>query len=72
MAECECLGGCPFYNDRMADSKGLSAIYKRRYCLGDNTKCARYMVFKALGKPMVPPDLYPNMAERAKAIIEAK
>jgi len=72
MANCECLNGCPFFNDKMKDTEGIGAIYKKKYCLGDNTHCARYMVFKKLGKPGVPADLYPNMHDRAKAILSAQ
>jgi hypothetical protein len=69
MADCECLPGCLFFNDKMADSTGLGKIYKKKYCQGDNSKCARYMVFKKLGKQMVPPDLYPNMIEQAQGLL---
>jgi hypothetical protein len=69
MPDCECLKGCPFFNDKMKDDKGLGSILKKRYCLDDNTKCARYMVFKKLGKPAVPPTLYPNMVDKANEII---
>lgn len=72
MADCECLGGCPFFNDKMKDYDGLAAMYKKRYCLGDKTKCARYAVFTKLGKGNVPPNLYPNMMEQAKEILAGK
>jgi hypothetical protein len=71
MAECVCLSGCPFFNDRM---KGLEAVkdsMKKRYCLGDSSNCARYMIFKSLGKEKVPADLVPNQTERAMEIIRA-
>ncbi|HPG40894.1 MAG TPA: hypothetical protein PLP19_18285 [bacterium] len=71
MADCECLAGCPFFNDKMKDNQGLGAIYKRTYCQGDSSQCARHMVFKKLGKPAVPADLYPNMVDRAKQILAA-
>ena len=71
MAECECLKGCPFFNDKMKDSEGMGAIYKKTYCLGNNTQCARYIVFKKLGKPAVPDSLYPNMVDVAKKIVQA-
>jgi hypothetical protein len=71
MAECKCLNGCPFFNDKMKDDEGLGAIYKKKYCLGDNSQCARFMVFQKLGKAGVPVDLYPNMHERARTIITA-
>lgn len=69
MAECECLKGCPFFNDKMPQEEGMGAIYKKKYCLGDNSRCARYMVFKALGPGKSPANLYPNMFDRAREII---
>jgi hypothetical protein len=69
MDACECLNGCPFFNDKMRDMGGMAALFKSRYCLGDYSKCARHAVFERLGKPAVPPDLYPNMHDRARAII---
>ena len=69
MSDCECLKGCIFFNDKMKDAGGLGSMYKKRYCLGDNSQCARYMVFKKLGKPAVPADLYPNQQDRAKQLI---
>ena len=69
MPNCECVNGCPFFNDRMKDTEGLGAMIKKKYCLGDNSNCARYMVFKRLGRQNVPPDLYPNMHDRAKALL---
>jgi hypothetical protein len=66
---CVCLERCPFFNDRMKDSEGLGRIYKSRYCLGDYTACARYIVFLKLGRERVPPDLYPNMNDRASAVL---
>ena len=69
MVNCECLKACPFFNDKMANTPVTAEIYKKKFCLGDNAKCARYFVFKALGKPSVPSDLYPNQMERAKRIL---
>jgi hypothetical protein len=56
----------------MKDNEGLGELYKQKYCLGDNTECGRYMVFKKLGRPSVPDDLYPNMYERARKIMAGK
>jgi hypothetical protein len=53
----------------MPDSSGLGALYKRRYCLDENSKCARHLVLTRLGAGAVPPDLYPNMSERARQLI---
>lgn len=68
MAQCECLQGCPFFNDKMKDNDGLANIYKKKYCLTDNLACARFMVLKKKGKSAVPESLYPNMVDKAQKI----
>ncbi len=67
---CECLATCPFYNDKMDIESGLGRMYKRQYCEKEKEKCARYIVLTKLGRKAVPVDLFPNMHERAKKIIE--
>lgn len=69
MADCECLEGCPFFNDRMESKPALATMMKRQYCRGNYEGCARYMVFSRLGKPSVPADLYPNQTERAQELL---
>jgi len=69
MADCELLKGCLFFNDKMPEDAGMGAIYKKKYCQGDNATCARYMVAQKLGREKVPVNLYPNMNERAREII---
>lgn len=71
MAGCECIAECPFYNDKMDSALQLGPMYKRTYCLGDKTHCARYMVFEKLGKEKVPEKLYPISVEQAKGILDA-
>lgn len=71
MANCELLEGCLFFNDKMSEDSGLGAIYKKKYCLGDNTQCARYRVAKKLGRKNVPTNLYPNMIDTAENLISA-
>ena len=69
MAKCECLEKCPFFNDKMQDTPATANMMKSKYCLGNFEECARYMVFKALGREKVPTNLFPNMRDKAKAII---
>jgi hypothetical protein len=69
MPECVCLSGCPFFNDKMRDMPATAAMMKTRYCLGDNTQCARFMVFSVLGREGVPTTLYPAQVERARQIL---
>lgn len=71
MANCECLNDCVFFNDNMEDMPGMAGMYKEKFCKGDNTTCARYIVMKKLGKENIPPDLFPNQKSRAQELISA-
>ena len=70
MSECECLPTCPFFNDRMQGNNELIDFVKQRYCKGTFDLCARYQVFKVLGKGNVPEDLWPLQTSKVKDIIE--
>jgi len=67
--ECERLAKCPFYQNKMPIESGLGSLYRKKYCEGDKTKCARYLVVTKLGAEYVPDDLYPNMDKRAEEIV---
>lgn len=69
MADCTCIAGCLFFNDRMTNKPAMADMFKKSYCRGDNKNCARFQVFKAIGKEHVPVDLYPNETERARSIV---
>jgi len=71
MFECPLLRTCIFFNDQMTGMPATAASIKQRYCLGDNTRCARYQVFKAVGRAKVPPQLLPGQAHKVAAIIAA-
>ncbi len=71
MADCARLSGCPFFQDTLSNMPSMSESYKRKYCRGDHTACARYLVLDALGSQHVSGDLFPNMEERARALIAA-
>lgn len=68
--KCPKLEKCPFFLDEMADKPGTAAIYKKSFCLGDNSDCARLMVSRKLGPKATPKDLYPNQKKRALDLIE--
>jgi hypothetical protein len=70
VADCECLPGCPFFNDKMKEKPATAEIYKKNFCLGDNTDCARHQVKVAIGKEYVPSDLYPTQQHKVQGIIE--
>ena len=67
MADCECLPKCPFFNDKMANMPAVANMYKKQFCQGDNSTCARYRVNKSGAE--VPVDLFPNDSARADKII---
>lgn len=72
MADCECLAGCVFFNDKMQNMPAATNLLKKRLCRGDNTKCARHMVLVARGRANVPADLSPNQVDRAESIIAGR
>ncbi len=68
---CPKLSLCPFYNDKMPMESGLGAIYKKKYCMGSNKNCARWLVLQNLGPEHVPANLYPSMLDVASQLIES-
>lgn len=71
MANCPKIEKCPFFHDRMASKPSTAEMYKRSYCQGDNSQCARWVASKVL--TAVPVTLFPNQLDRAKELIaEAK
>jgi hypothetical protein len=65
------LAKCPFFNDKMANMPVMADMYKRNYCRGDATSCARYSVFRVLGSAGVPEDLFPNQQDQAERYLSS-
>jgi hypothetical protein len=53
----------------MSEMPNTAESIKLRYCLGDNSECARHMVFKALGRRRVPTNLLPSQTAKALLMI---
>ena len=70
MAKCEKLEKCPFYQGKMNMDSGLGAMYRKKYCEGDKTLCARYIVSTQLGAEYVTNNLYPNMNDVANKLLD--
>lgn len=67
MAQCTRYVRCTFFNTIEALPKTAQQLMDR-YCLGDNSDCAR---FKCAASGISPPDdLYPNEMDRAVDIIQ--
>ena len=70
MANCECLQGCIFFNDQMENMPNMASRIKQKYCLTDNSQCARYIVFKSKGKEAVPQTLFPHQTNKISELIK--
>lgn len=66
---CELTSICIFFNDQMQGKPAMLALYKAQYCHADNSQCARYTVYLALGRDAVPRDMYPNDRLRALRVV---
>lgn len=72
MQSCPFVGGCAFFNDKMADMPATTQILKQNYCKDVYARCARYVVREAMGPDAVPDDLFPNAnPSRLKEILTA-
>jgi hypothetical protein len=69
--KCSRLESCPFYSSGSKMGSGLNAIYIKKYCMGDNASCARFMVSEALSPDSVPQSLYPGMTDVALQLIKS-
>lgn len=70
--KCELLDTCIFFNEKMKNMPSTTQIFKKTYCLSDNKNCARYVVYKALGRENIPTDLFPGDLKRAESIVKEK
>lgn len=69
MANCELIDKCLFFNDKMRNMPGTAEMFKKKYCIENNSYCARHIVVKAMGREKVPPNLFPNQVDEAKRLI---
>ena len=67
MSACERTPGCPFFNDKMANMPAMASMMKNNYFASSKEDCARYAL-ASKGKT-VPPDMFPNQMDKAKALL---
>ena len=71
MSVCKLMDQCVFFNDKMTDMPSTAEFFKTKYCrAGDNSSCARYLVFDKLGLEQVPHDLLPCQVDRIEEILD--
>jgi hypothetical protein len=70
MPDCPIFSQCTYFDRRVRITKPtLAEILQKRFCFGDHAACARFIVFRALGKELVPLNLDPLLPEEADRII---
>ena len=69
MQECELIDNCPFYNGQLEGDEEQIKILKEKYCHKTYFKCARFMIFTALGRESVPKELLPHQKDKAYVLI---
>ena len=69
MSRCEFIENCPFFHGKLAEKPVQIEELKTKYCENNNLNCARYMIAQAVGKELMPPDLYPNEKTVAYEVI---
>ena len=70
MEECINLKTCPFFNDTSIKQQSrVVERLKKYYCRDQYNDCARYKIFKEIGKEHVPLHLFPNENDEAERII---
>lgn len=71
MSDCEFRKDCLFFRNEMDNLPGTAGLYRRQYCHGRRSGCARFMVRRELGEQGVPRDLLPYHHDRASALLDA-
>ena len=66
MATCEYRTSCGFFNKMVAGMPNTIDDLRDKYCNGDFSKCARFMISKTRGIDNVPDNLSPNSFDRQK------
>jgi hypothetical protein len=68
---CECFEKCDLFSSGVAKLPSTSKSFQDKFCYMDHNACARYIVYKRLGKSFIPDDLFPNERGRAMQLIDA-
>jgi len=71
MPICELIDSCAFYNRELRISSERQEAYIKRFCKFDQSQCARFKVYKTLGKEKIPSGMLPNQFEMASGLIRA-
>lgn len=71
MSGCRFKKTCDAHKDSFKNfPEHFVKLIENHYCNGNETKCARYIVGKQLGRDKIPPTLKPNDTQKAKKLIK--
>ena len=68
MPRCAFADDCAFFTADVGYSPELNRSMKIRFCLTDNTGCARLAAIELVGRESVPDDLLPTEEQRLAAL----
>lgn len=70
MITCELQEECLFFHNKIPVMPSTSHALKAKYCReGACSACARYIVYKKLGKENIPETLFPNQLEKVRELL---
>lgn len=69
---CDIIEKCLFFRDRLKGIPAKASVLKRIYCRDNNSRCARYLIFRKVGSDGVPEDLFPNNYSEAFRILASQ
>lgn len=72
MAECEYRVECHFFIQEVGYSPEMQRMMREKYCLTDNTECARLAAMDHLDLDEIPDDLIPTDFEQLEQLIAEK
>ncbi len=70
MYRCTHTVTCPFFSAAVGYSPGLFEAMRDRYCLGDNSDCARFLAIEAVGRDRVPDELLPSDVDALERLMQ--
>jgi hypothetical protein len=66
--KCRFSADCSFFQERMTNLPPLREVFKMDFCMGTPEFCARYMLYSATEKNLIPEDLLPYEIGRVKEV----
>jgi hypothetical protein len=69
MSRCQFQNRCPYFNNTIAMPLGSWEKLTNAYCLSENRRCARFLVYHEFEQGSIPLDLRPDQHGRAHELL---